>query len=242
MKARTIVAMIAVAALLCACFPGATIVRGSGNVVTDERRVSGVTGVVLTTSGDLSIELGDSEGLRVEAEDNLQEYYETVMRGNVLYIQVRQNTGISATRPVRYYLTVKGLSSLATTSSGNISAPALEATDLNVTISSSGDVTLAGLQAETLAIKISSSGNLSIAAGEAKDVVAVLSSSGDYDGGNVRSQTADVKISSSGNATLWVTDKLVAGLSSSGNVEYYGDPRVTANTSSSGRVVGLGSK
>jgi hypothetical protein len=55
-------------------------VRGSGNVVEETREVSGVSGVELATLGTLHVEIGESESLRIEAEDNLLEYIETDVR------------------------------------------------------------------------------------------------------------------------------------------------------------------
>ena len=49
-------------------------VRGSGRVVEEKRQVQGVTGVHLTGSGTLHVELGDREAFRIEAEANLIEY------------------------------------------------------------------------------------------------------------------------------------------------------------------------
>ena len=63
-----------------------TTIRGSGNVVEETREVSGVSGVQLATIGDMVIELGDKESLRIEAEDNLLEYFETEVRNGKLII------------------------------------------------------------------------------------------------------------------------------------------------------------
>ena len=51
--------------------------------------MSGVTGVNLATIGHLTIELGDTESLRIEAEDNLMEYIETDVRSGKLRIRTQ---------------------------------------------------------------------------------------------------------------------------------------------------------
>ena len=58
------------------CLFGGKKVRGSGDVVSEEFPVDGITGVNLATIGKLYIELGDEEKLIIEAEDNLMEYFE----------------------------------------------------------------------------------------------------------------------------------------------------------------------
>ena len=84
-----VVLVIALSTLSCVCgpinfgtarfgWPGT--VRGSGRVAEEERPVSGITGVKLATFGDLTIEVGDEEELRIQAEENLIPYFETEMR------------------------------------------------------------------------------------------------------------------------------------------------------------------
>jgi hypothetical protein len=235
-------------------------VRGSGDVVEETRTVSGISGVELATLGNLFIEMGDTESLRIEAEDNLMEHLETEVRGGRLRIGTRGNVNLRPTEPVNYYLTVTGLDMIAISSSGNIQAPDLEADRFSVTISSSGDlemgdittdrltvgisssgdVRMGVLNAEVLEVDITSSGNLDIAGGQVAAQNVSISSSGNYRAEDLESTEADVRLSSSGSATIWVSDSLRAVLSSSGDLRYRGNPTVDANTSSSGDVVRIG--
>jgi hypothetical protein len=230
--------------LLCSCDVGISpsSIQGSGRIASEDRQVQGVRGVALTTTGDLTIAVGNQESLRIEAEDNLLPYLETQVRNGTLTIGTRPNTNLRSTRPIRYALTVKSLESLVISSSGNIVAPVLQADRFTATISSSGDMRLDGLNANNLQVVISSSGDLEINGGEVKQQSITISSSGQYKAGSVRSQTAEVRLSSSGNATIWVTGSLNAQLSSSGNVNYYGRPAITQRMSSSGKLVSLGDK
>jgi len=235
-------------------------VRGSGDVVEESRAVSGITGVELATLGNLTIELGDAESFRIEAEDNLMEYLETDVRAGTLHIKTKDRVRINNRQPVNYYLTVTSLDSIKISSSGDIYAPDLEAEEFSISVSSSGDLEMGDLDAETFAVTISSSGNvtmglltadsldvnissggsLDIAGGEVNTQNIVISSSGDYTAQDMESDKADVRLSSSGSATIWVRDTLQANLSSSGDLRYRGDASVNANTSSSGDVIQIG--
>jgi hypothetical protein len=230
--------------LLCSCTVGIanTAVQGSGKIASEDRQVQGMRGVILATTGDLTITLGDQEALRIEAEDNLLPYLQTQVRNGTLTIGTKPNTNLRPTQPIHYYLAVKGLEALSVTSNGNIAAPVLRADRFTAEISSNGDIRLAGLYANSLQVRISSSGDLEINEGEVSQQSITISSSGQYKAGGVRSQTADVRLSSSGNATIWVTGSLNAQLSSSGNVNYYGRPAITQRMSSSGKIVSLGDK
>lgn len=211
-------------------------VRGSGNVVEESRTVSGITGVELATLGNLTIDVGDTESLRIEAEDNLLEHLESEVSGGKLRIGTKDNVRLNATRPVNYYLTVKGLDMIVISSSGDIQAADLEADQFSITISSSGDLVMGILNAGTLEVDISSSGNLEVVGGQVQSQDVNISSSGNYSAPDLESAEAEVRLTSSGSATIWVHDSLKANLSSSGDLRYRGNPTVDATTTSSGEV------
>ena len=239
---------------------GGTIVRGSGNVVEETRAVSGFTGVELATIGTLHIQVGNSESLRIEAEDNLMQYLLTEVRGGRLSIANREGVNLQSTRPIHYYLTVTNLDTIVISSSGDVEAPDLQAErfsatihssgnlemgdlqagTLTVNITSSGNVTMGTLNADTLVVDISSSGNLKIAGGEVGQQTVTISSSGEYTARDLQSTEADVRLSSSGSATIRVRGRLRANLTSSGEVRYAGSPTVDATTTSSGKVAQIG--
>lgn len=239
---------------------GVRAVRGSGKVVEEERQVSGFTGVELATLGNLTIELGERESLRIEAEDNLLEYFEIEVRGGTLRIRTRSGVSLRNRRPVNYYLTVKELEEIVISSSGDVEAPDLEAKRFSVSISSSGDLEMGDLEADTLQVRISSSGNmqmgelhadrievtitssgdLDIAGGEVEEQDITITSSGEYRARNLESAEAEVHLTSSGSATIGVREYLRANLSSSGDLRYIGNPEVDKTTTSSGDVEQIG--
>ena len=251
------VILILAMSLLSACSIGSTeTVRGSGNVVEETREVSGVLGVELATLGHLIIEVGDEESLRIEAEDNLMEYFKTEVRGKTLRIKHRDRIRLKNKKPVNYYLTVVDLDNIKISSSGDIQAPDLKARQFSITIASSGnleigdlvtdslnvkstssgDVTMGALNADALEVSIGSSGNLDIASGQVKTQKITINSSGDYTAEDLKSDEAEVRINSAGKVTLWVKDTLKANLQSSGDLHLRGNPKVDSTMNSSGRV------
>lgn len=211
-------------------------VRGSGEVVTQERLLVGVERVNLSTIGDLTVVLGDEEKLVIEAEENLIEYLVSDVRSGTLHISQQEGIEIRPTQPVRYTLTVPTLDGLSVNSLGNIQAPVLKSEDFEIQINSTGNIRLAGLSTERLEVTISSSGDVQIEGGEVQDSFIRISSLGNYLARDLASQTAEVRINSSGDATLRVAQSLKANLTSSGNLYYYGNPTLDVKTSSSGRV------
>ncbi|MFN2284442.1 MAG: GIN domain-containing protein, partial [Anaerolineae bacterium] len=156
-------------------------VRGSGLIDTETHTFDNITGVELATFGDLTIAFGDKEELRIEAEDNLLEYFEITTSGGQVQIDTRMNTALRPTKPVRFYLTVKALDTIVLSGSGNVSAPDLDAKSIEVTIAGSGNVDLGDLEATTITLRISGSGNLRAAECVATDVDVRIPGSGDVD-------------------------------------------------------------
>ena len=238
-----LLATLTLSALACSLSAGLgdeTMVRGSGDVVEESREVADLTGVNLATIGNLSIEVGDTESLRIEAEDNLMEYFETEVRNGKLTIGTQNNVRLETTKPVRYYLTVTGLDTIDISSAGNIQAPDLKAGEFSITISSAGNLNMGRLNAEALEIDISSAGNLDISGGEVRTQNVTISSTGNYTAQDLASEEADVRLSSAGSVTIWVKDNLKANLSSSGDLRYRGNPTVDTTTGSSGEVIQIG--
>ena len=238
-----LLATLILASLACSLTAGLgdeTMVRGSGDVVEETREVSGLSGVKLATIGHLIIEVGDTESLRIEAEDNLMEYFKTEVRNGKLTIGTQDNVRLETTKPVNYYLTVTGLDTIEISSAGDIEAPDLDAEQFFITISSAGDLEMGELNADTLEVDIGSAGNLNISGGEVKSQDVTISSSGNYMAQDLASDEADVRLSSTGSANIWVRDQLKANLSSSGDLRYRGNPLVDATTSSAGEVIQIG--
>ncbi len=211
-------------------------VRGSGDVKSEERPIENVRSVVVTNQGDLFIEIGDDENLVIEAEDNLLEHLEAEQKGSELRLGTRGHVRLRNREPIRYYLRVRSLEGVRTSSSGSIEVPAVEADDFEVHVSSSGSIRIDELVADTLELNISSSGNVTIDTGQVDEQDIRISSSGNYNGRGLKSSRATAQLSSSGSATLQVSDDLNASLSSSGDLRYIGDPEVRKSESSSGRV------
>jgi hypothetical protein len=214
-------------------------VRGSGDVVEETREVSGFTGVTLATIGNLYIEQGDEEGLRIEAEDNLLPYFEIEVDGGMLEIGTKPGVDLRPTVPINFYLTARGLDAILLAGSGEIEAPGLEAGDIEATVSGSGEVNMPGLAADKLTVVIAGSGDLSIS-GEVDEQKITISGSGEVKARDLECSEAVVRITGSGSATVQVSDHLDVTISGSGSVRYVGSPTVETTVTGSGSVRQIG--
>lgn len=188
-------------------------VRGSGNVITEERDVSGFEQIVVLGSGDVVVSVTGTESLMIEAEDNIMPLLTTEVKNGRLELGSESN--FSSTKGITYTITAATLDGVEINGSGDIDATGIESGAFLVRISGSGDVHADGVTT-TLDVGISGSGK--------------------YEGEGLVASVGDVTISGSGSAVVNVTDVLEAEVSGSGRIEYIGDPQLDANTSGSGSI------
>jgi hypothetical protein len=190
------------------------VVTGSGKVVTETRDVHGFTGVEVSGDAKVEIEQGDTERVEITADDNIMQYLQSEVSGSQLRLGPK-NVSLSTKDRIVYKVFAKNISSLAASGSVSIEAKNLKTASLDVAISGSGDVNIAG-EADSQKIAISGSAN--------------------YKAGELASKETALAISGSGKALVAVSDKLDVQVSGSGDVEYIGTPQVTQSISGSGSV------
>ena len=177
--------------------------RGSGNVVEETRPISGVTDVDLATIGNVIIEIGEKESLRIEAEDNLMKYFETDIRGETLKISTNPSTvNLRPTKPVYFFLTVKDLERVSISGSGDIQVPDLESGQFNVDIGGSGDINMGDLLADRLEINIGGSGDVSTGRVIVPSLRVKINGSGDITLMELKADDLSLNVNGSGNLRI----------------------------------------
>lgn len=209
-------------------------VRGDHNVVRKERSADSFNGIKVSTGIDVYLTQGNKQSMIVEADENLHEYIITEVRNGVLHIYTDAN--IREAERKRVYVTMKEITSLTTSSAGDIIGETpVKTDDLKLSASSAGDIKLE-VYARNIGINVSSSGDITLS-GEGDMLDAKLSSAGDLKAYNFKVKEADISVSSAGDADIYVTDKLYARASSAGDINYKGNPsNVDIHSSSAGGV------
>ena len=209
-------------------------IYGNGKVVTKEREIENCTGIRVSTGIDVYLKQGNSETLSVEADENIQEYILTEVRGGILNVYTEES--IREAKRKRVYVTMKEVNSIRTSSAGDVYGESPIKTDiLELSASSAGNIKLEAT-AKEIKINISSSGDITIS-GDTGVLEADLSSAGDLNAYDLTAKEADVSVSSAGDADINVTEKLTARASSAGDINYQGNPKyIDAHSSSAGGV------
>jgi hypothetical protein len=209
---RGLVAVLAALLVLTGC----SIVHGSGQLKSETRTVSGFTGIELSGIGEVTIEQGDAESLTIEADDNVLPALTSEVRDSMLRLDTKPRTRVQTRNPIRYRVTVKDLNRIELSGSGSVSGVDLELTNLDVEISGSGTMNLAG-SADQQEVEVSGSGQ--------------------YDAAQLPSRSVSIEISGSGKATVAAAEQLRADISGSGTVTYSGEPTIDQSISGSGRLI-----
>ena len=218
---------------------GVFVEQGSGNLVTEDRDVSGFSSVELSGIGKLNITQDESEALEIEAEDNIIDEIVTRVSGDTLHIEYKRGFNVRPTKPIVFNLVMEEIESVEISGAGSISTADIEADELLITVSGVGDVTIESLEAEELVVDLSGGGSFELS-GEVEEQSVELSGAGNYEAADLESQHTSVMISGAGSASVWVEETLEVEISGAGSLDYYGSPQITQEISGVGSVKGLG--
>ena len=236
----TLLILAASALLLMACsFSGFGILRGSGNVITETRDVSGFDRVEIHDGGSLHLVQGDTETLKIETEDNIMPYLTSrvVNRTLILEFDDSARRSFMTTRPINYYLTMKDIRGLAISGGGDIEAREIITSDLDASISGGGNLDIDTLTADRLEAHISGGGDIRIKDGIVEEQNVHVSGGGKYDAPDLQSQIVTASVSGGGDLIVWAEDSLSVNVSGGGSVYYYGSPSVNSSISGGGDVI-----
>ncbi len=216
----------------------------SNTIITEERTVSGFTGIDFSTFGRVVLTQGDTESLTIKGSDNIVPLVKTTVSGGTLKISMNEDvnvTGINNDNVLTFTITVKNLNNLTASGAGKITMDTLTTTNLDIAMSGAGQVMLSNLTAESLNVNLSGVGDVEIG-GQVITAEIDISGAGPVNAPSLKIGTADVTISGLGSATLWVTDWLTGTISGAGNVSYYGNPQADTNATGLGHFEALGNK
>ncbi|MDF9800610.1 hypothetical protein OKW21_005873 [Catalinimonas alkaloidigena] len=209
-------------------------IKGSGNVVIEERALSEFDRIILEGSMDLVIRQDDEQLLEIEADDNIVPVITTTVRGGEL--KIKNTRSYRSRNNVKIYISIRDLEELKLRGSGDVYGENIFTGDrLNLEISGSGNMDME-VYYDRLFSEINGSGNFSLY-GEALKQEVRINGSGDYRAADLLSEETDINISGSGNGTVNVSDFLRAEIRGSGDIIYYGDPQVNSSIRGSGNLI-----
>lgn len=212
---------------------GRETVKGSGNLVSEERQVSRFNQIILKGSGNVTLTQGDQQYLEIRTDDNIISLIDTSVKNEKL--EISHNGWNLRPTTLNFFITVSDLKGVAVTGSGDITGKdRLVCEDLYADVSGSGDISLE-LEAAQLDSDVSGSGSIQLA-GRSNSHEASITGSGKIMAFELKTKITSVKITGSGDCKVNVSEKLRAKITGSGDVRYKGHPQISTKITGSGSL------
>jgi hypothetical protein len=198
-------------------------IEGNGKLITRDVPVKSFNELKANGVYELKLTQGDKEAVRIEADENLQEYFTVTNEGSRLIINTEKlkDKNLKGKIKMKVYITFKNLKNLEIGTVGSVqSENQLAFGDLNFKNKSVGNVNLK-LTANKFNMENKSVGNVELS-GKAEDVTLKNNGVGSLDASDFVVQTMDIENSGVGNAavnaqkTLKVRDSFLGKVSNKG--------------------------
>ncbi|NJN41406.1 MAG: DUF2807 domain-containing protein [Flammeovirgaceae bacterium] len=201
---------------------------------SETRNLSSFSGIRAGEAIDVYLKKGTKESARVIASGVRLSDVLTEVKGSNLVIEMRD--GNYRSRNVKVYVTYVSLEKISCSSAANLySEDVIKASDLTLSVSSSGNIELK-IEASKTTASASSAGDM-ILEGKTGYLNADASSAGEIDAYNLEADRVDAEASSAGDIRVNAKNEIEARASSGGSIRYRGNPSKTNTNSSSGGSV-----
>lgn len=209
--------------------------NGNGNVVTEERAISGNFDKVKGSAGlDVYLTEGSENKVVVEADENLLEFIETEVNNGRLNVTTTRNIGRNRAKKV--HVTYTRLEEVFASSGADVIVNSVLKNETILLDASSGADLEAEVFAKEVFVDASSGADLKVS-GKATSLKANSSSGSEINARELLVVNCNADASSGGDITVNVKEKLRTEASSGGTIKYYGDPEAVSNNDSrSGKV------
>ncbi|MAW95556.1 MULTISPECIES: head GIN domain-containing protein [unclassified Leeuwenhoekiella] len=238
-KQLAFIALVLTTALAQAQWWGGKKIEGNGNEVTRERQVGSFNEIDVAGSFDVYLVAGSEGTVSVEAEENLQEYIITEVKGDKLKIHTKDGYSLRTSRNKGIVITVpfRDIEKVSLAGSGDImTKDPINAQNFRCALAGSGDMVLE-VNAQDVRASLAGSGDL-VVKGSTQQVELEVAGSGDLDASDLKSKDATARVSGSGDINLNCDGgTLKANVAGSGDIRYTGKPeKVNSNVVGSGSV------
>lgn len=178
-------------------------IEGNGKLVTRTVDVKPFDALKASGIYELKLAQGNTESVKIEADENLQDLFHVSNEGSRLVIEMdkMKNTSLKSKNKLRVYVTFKNLKEMDLSTVGNVSSEKrLAFNDLDLHNKSVGNVDL-DLTANKINVENKSVGNVQLS-GKAQDAVFTNRGVGNFRAGNFVVQTVEIDNSGIGSAEV----------------------------------------
>jgi hypothetical protein len=233
-------AIIAVTSILTSCegyYLGC--LRGNGIMIEEERYLAEFSGLISEGEYDVFISIDTVSKVIVEADENLMPYIRTYVRNDKLVIDngtrrcLRNKDG----EPIKVFVHTPEIFNISLEGSGMIICDDLIYVDyLKIELTGSGVIDMRDIDALEMDLIITGSGDVELW-GIARTGDLDITGSGKIKAYHLEQDECYASISGSGDMYVFVYDYLDANISGSGNIFYRGNPQIKVKITGSGSLI-----
>jgi hypothetical protein len=188
---------------------GGRAVKGSGNITTEKRELSGFKAIEVSGVFQVEITAGKDYSVEVQADDNILPLIQTRVSGETLEVELEKK--ISTHNDLVVRVTVPNIERIGATGASKVTASGIKNDVLSVDTSGASKVTLSG-ETSRLTIDVSGASNI-----DAEQLNAVK---------------ADVDASGASKVAVNVSSDLHTDASGASRIVYSGEPKMVENRQS----------
>jgi len=201
----------------------------------ETRELDTFTGIGISISADVYYTPGNKHEIKIEGNSKDVEDLITQLENGMLKMKYK-DWRIKRSK-LTIHITSKELDRVSLSGSGKFySDQSIDAEEMSLAVSGSGNINFSSLKAEEVDVKISGSGDVLIDKGGAEEFDVKISGSGKVIAETFEVSEFSAAISGSGSCKITVIDELEARISGSGSIHYHGDPQINSTSSGSGKV------
>jgi len=213
--------------------------KGNGITIEEERHPGEFNGVTSDGDYDVFIIIDTVYKVVIKADENIIPYVRTVVKNKRLVIDngTRRCLRNDGDVPIEVYVYTPEMFNISLEGSGTIYSDYLIYVDyLRVELTGSGIIDLRNIDATELDVLLSGSGEIELwgisGSGDLN-----IAGSGKIKAYHLEQDECSASISGSGDMYIFVYDNIDANISGSGNIFYRGNPRINVKITGSGSLI-----
>lgn len=198
-------------------------IDGSGNITEENRSVTQFTKLILETEATVLLSQDNTSGVRVQADDNLQNIIETEVEDGTL--KISSPKCLNPTKTIKIYVSTKNIDEVILTGNGKIIASSGISSDaIKFMIAGNGLITIDELHAKNIYTQITGNGKVTLA-GDVTTHTIESTGSGIVHAYKLKAINTKLNITGMGNCEVYSENRLDVRITGNGNVSYIGKPK-----------------
>ncbi|MCJ7700786.1 MAG: DUF2807 domain-containing protein [Anaerolineales bacterium] len=179
-------------------------VTGSGVVITEERQVSGFERINVCCGMELYLTQGETESLKIEADDNFMDEIVTTIDNGSLWVQYRElsNVNYQPSKPVRLYLSAVEIREVSISGGGDLNLESLASEGFELDLSGGSDGQIGTIAAEDVRFQMSGGGEILAGNLETESLAITVSGGGEFEVDQVEAGLLEIDLSGGSDADI----------------------------------------